>query len=109
MVLCHQTQSLLTVYFFPGFKSQAMLLSRMFYFVESGKIQEPIYSPDQAPAGTSNKDFLQEYVANLLQNAFKNLQEYVFPHPAVKFVILMHGTAYKSSNLWSGCLPSPMT
>jgi exportin-1 len=52
-----------------------MLLSRMFYFVESGKIQEPIYSPDQAPAGTSNKDFLQEHIANLLKNAFGNLQE----------------------------------
>jgi exportin-1 len=58
-----------------GFKSQAMLLSRMFLFVESGKIQEPIYAADQAPAGTSNKDYLQEYVANLLQGAFKNLQE----------------------------------
>ena len=58
-----------------GFKSQAMLLSRMFYFIEAGKIQEPIYNPDQAPMGTSNKQFLQEYVANLLQNAFKNLQE----------------------------------
>jgi exportin-1 len=65
----------LTLTFFAGFKSQAMLLSRMFYFVESGKVQEPIYSPEQAPLGTSNKDFLQEYVANLLQNAFKNLQE----------------------------------
>ncbi|KAJ5995845.1 Exportin-1 [Penicillium waksmanii] len=58
-----------------GFKSQAMLLSRMFMFVESGKIQEPIYTAEQAPAGTSNKDFLQEYVANLLQSAFKNLQD----------------------------------
>jgi len=58
-----------------GFKSQAMLLSRIFYFVELGKIQDPIYSPEQAPSGTSNKDFLQEYVASLLQNAFKNLQE----------------------------------
>lgn len=56
-----------------------MLLSRMFYFIESGKIQEPIYSPEQAPAGTSNKDFLQEYVASLLQSAFKNLQELVNP------------------------------
>ncbi|KAJ5112967.1 Armadillo-like helical [Penicillium angulare] len=58
-----------------GFKSQAMLLSRMFYFIESQKISEPIYTPDQAPAGTSNKEFVQQYVANLLQNAFKNLQE----------------------------------
>jgi exportin-1 len=52
-----------------------MLLSRMFYFVESGKIQDPVYPPDQAPPGTPNKDFLQEYVASLLQSAFKNLQE----------------------------------
>ena len=52
-----------------------MLLARMFYFVQSGKIHEPIYSPEQAPVGTSNKDFLQEYVANLLHSAFKNLQE----------------------------------
>lgn len=86
-----------------------MLLSRMFYFVESGKIQEPIYSPDQAPAGTSNKDFLQEYVANLLQNAFKNLQEYDFPRTTVELLMLKHSTAYKSSNLWSGCLHLPMT
>jgi exportin-1 len=60
---------------FIGFKSQALLLQRMFFFVESGKIQEPIYGPDQAPAGTSNKEFLQQYIATLLQNAFKNLQE----------------------------------
>lgn len=52
-----------------------MLLSRMFFFIESGKVQGPIYSAEQAPPGTSDKDFLQEYVANLLQNAFKNLQE----------------------------------
>jgi exportin-1 len=62
-----------------GFKSQSMLLSRMFYFVEPAdgtqpKIQGPIYQPDQAPAGTSNKEFLGGFVANLLQNAFPNLQ-----------------------------------
>ncbi|KAI1914616.1 Karyopherin transporter [Ophidiomyces ophidiicola] len=58
-----------------GFKSQAMLLSRMFYFVAADKIQQPIYSADQAPMGTPNREFLQQYVANLLQTAFKNLQE----------------------------------
>lgn len=57
-----------------GFKSQSMLLARMFYFVESGKITEPVYAPEQAPAGTSNKDFLRTFVANLLQTAFPNLQ-----------------------------------
>jgi exportin-1 len=62
-----------------GFKSQSMLLSRMFYFVEPAdgtraKIQGPIYPPGQAPAGTSNKEFLGSFVANLLQTAFPNLQ-----------------------------------
>jgi exportin-1 len=51
-----------------------MLLARMFYFVESGKIQEPLYTPEQAPAGTANKDFLRDFVGNLLQTAFPNLQ-----------------------------------
>ena len=58
----------------PGFKSQSSLLSRMFYFVESGKLTEPVYRPEQAPAGTSNKDFLRDFIATLLQNAFTNLQ-----------------------------------
>ncbi|OBT83509.1 hypothetical protein VE02_06876 [Pseudogymnoascus sp. 03VT05] len=61
-----------------GFKSQSTLLSRMFYFVHPGdgtqpKIQGPIYPADQAPSGTSNKDFLGGFVANLLQTAFTNL------------------------------------
>ena len=62
-----------------GFKSQSMLLSRMFYFVNPAdgsqpKIQGPIYTSEQAPAGTSNKEFLAGFVANLLQTAFPNLQ-----------------------------------
>ena len=51
-----------------------MLLARMFYFIESGKISEPIYTPEQAQLGTSNKDFLRGFVGNLLQTAFPNLQ-----------------------------------
>jgi len=62
-----------------GFKSQSMLLARMFYLVHPAdntqpKIQGPIYTPDQAPVGTSNKDFLTEFVGTLLQTAFPNLQ-----------------------------------
>jgi exportin-1 len=65
-----------------GFKSQSMLLSRMFYFVQPAdgtapKIQGPIYAKGQAPAGTPNKEFLGEFVATLLQSAFPNLQPYV--------------------------------
>ena len=58
-----------------GFKSQSMLLARMFYFVASGKIQAPLYTPEQAPAGTTNADFLRDFVGSLLQNAFPNLQK----------------------------------
>lgn len=57
-----------------GFKSQSMLLARMFYFVESGKITEPVYGPGQAIAGTTNKDFLRSFIGNLLQTAFPNLK-----------------------------------
>jgi len=56
-----------------GFKFQSMLLSRMFWLVGADKIQGPIYTPDLAAPGTSNKDFLQNFVGNLLANAFPNL------------------------------------
>ncbi len=61
-----------------GFKTQSMLLMRMFFFVApadgSGpKVQGPVYQDDQAQPGTSNKEFLGTYVATLLRNAFGNL------------------------------------
>ncbi|KAF2204705.1 hypothetical protein GQ43DRAFT_128534 [Delitschia confertaspora ATCC 74209] len=57
-----------------GFKSQSMLLAKMFWLVDSGKLPGPIYTPDMAPAGTPNRDFLRNYVGSLLANAFPNLQ-----------------------------------
>ncbi len=57
-----------------GFKLQTLLLSRMFFFVNSGKISKPIYPPELAAAGTSNRQFLTDYIGNLLHNAFPNLQ-----------------------------------
>lgn len=56
-----------------GFKYQSMLLARMFWLVATNKLPGQIYSPDQAPAGTSNREFLQNFVGNLLSNAFPNL------------------------------------
>lgn len=61
-----------------GFKSQAALLARMFYLVSPAdgsppKIQGPVYTQDMAPPGTSNRDFLSNYIANILQTAFTNL------------------------------------
>lgn len=63
-----------------GFKSQCMLLSRMFNLVETNRIQSPLYKPDQAAQGTPNKQFVQEYTANLLQQAFGNLQQAQIQH-----------------------------
>jgi exportin-1 len=63
-----------------GFKTQSMLLARMFQLVQSGKITEPIYTPDQAAPGTSNKQFVEQYTANLLQQAFQNLKEIQIQH-----------------------------
>jgi exportin-1 len=57
-----------------GFKYQANLLSKMFWLVETNKIQGPVYLPDQAPSGTPNKEFVTQFVGTLLQNAFSNLQ-----------------------------------
>jgi exportin-1 len=67
-----------------GFKSQSNLLSRMFYLVHPAdgmlpKIQGPI-SPDQAAMGLNNKEFLGQFVGNLLQTAFPNLQPCVESH-----------------------------
>jgi len=61
-----------------GFKTQSMLLMRMFYFVfpadgSPPKIQGPIYQPDQVQPGTGNREFLTQFVSNLLRSAFANL------------------------------------
>lgn len=56
-----------------GFKFQSMLLARMFWLVGANKLPGPIYTPDMAAAGTSNRDFLIQFVGNLLTNAFPNL------------------------------------
>ncbi len=57
-----------------GFKSQAQLLAKMFWLVDSKKLQGPVYTPDMAAAGTPNDVFLRQFVGNLLSNAFPNLQ-----------------------------------
>lgn len=58
-----------------GFKYQTMLLVKLFNLVESGKLGAPIYSPDRAQPGTSNKDYLRGFTETLLANAFSNLNQ----------------------------------
>lgn len=57
-----------------GFKYQSMLLAKMIWLIDSDKLREPIYNAAEVGAGTSNKDFLEGYIQNLLKNAFPNLQ-----------------------------------
>ena len=63
-----------------GFKLQSLLLSRMFYYIESGKITTPVYTAEQSPAGTPNRQFLTSFIGNLLQSAFPNLQQAQISH-----------------------------
>lgn len=79
-----------------GFKSQSMLLARMFYLVQPDdksppKILGPIYPVESVPAGTTNQEFLGQFVSNLLHNAFPNLQGYVSPpsFPVISFEMLI--------------------
>lgn len=57
-----------------GFKSQSLLLAKMFWLVESNKLSGPIYTQEMAQGNPSNKEFLKNFVGNLLTNAFPNLQ-----------------------------------
>ena len=63
-----------------GFKSQANLLSRMFFYLQSGKISTPIYTLEQAQPGTSNREFISRYTAELLHSAFPNLKDNQISH-----------------------------
>jgi len=71
-----------------GFKYQSMLLARMFWLVGANKLPGPIYTSDLAPSGTSNREFLSTFVANLLTNAFPNLTRWVDHISSLLFYML---------------------
>lgn len=56
-----------------GFSKQSLLLMRLISLVEENKIAVPLYSNGEAPDGTSNQVYLNEYLANMLGNAFPHL------------------------------------
>lgn len=58
-----------------GFRYQAQLLAQLIHLVEDGVIKEPLYTSDQAPEGTSNSEYLKQFLGNLLSGAFENLQD----------------------------------
>mmetsp|Transcript_1001 Transcript_1001/g.1196 ORF Transcript_1001/g.1196 Transcript_1001/m.1196 type:complete len:1081 (+) Transcript_1001:216-3458(+) len=58
-----------------GFRYQSQLLAQLIHLVEDNVIKAPLYTHEQAPEGTSNSDFLKQYLAQLLISAFDNLQK----------------------------------
>ncbi len=52
----------------------ATILAYMFSLVEEEKIKAPLFNPASVQA-TSNAIYVQEYVAQLLKQAFPHLQE----------------------------------
>jgi exportin-1 len=58
-----------------GFKHQSLILQRLFQLVESNAIHAPLFDPStQSGPPPSNQQFLREYTASLLKNAFPHLQ-----------------------------------
>ncbi|GMM38439.1 exportin [Saccharomycopsis crataegensis] len=58
-----------------GFVLQAQLLAKLIELVESSKINVPLYKEGEVPPGTSNSLYLKEFTANMLSNAFPQLQQ----------------------------------
>ncbi|KAJ7273547.1 CRM1 C terminal-domain-containing protein [Mycena haematopus] len=59
-----------------GFKSQSVVLARMFQLVEINAIQTPLFDPAQMPdPNLTNAIFLREYCADLLHTAFPHVQK----------------------------------
>lgn len=58
-----------------GFKVQTQILAKLIELIELNNITAPLYTPEEAPAGTSNMDFFKEYFCNILLSAFPHLQK----------------------------------
>ncbi len=58
-----------------GFVHQSQLLAKLINLVETNSIPAPLYSENEAPAGTSNRDFVKESLASMLLTGFEQLQK----------------------------------
>ncbi|CCE61572.1 hypothetical protein TPHA_0A04970 [Tetrapisispora phaffii CBS 4417] len=58
-----------------SFSKQSLLLMKLISLVEENKITVPLYKPGSATENTSNQDYLHQYLANLLGNAFPHLSK----------------------------------
>ncbi|KAL9940160.1 hypothetical protein V8E36_000865 [Tilletia maclaganii] len=66
-----------------GFKSQALVLARIYDLIESGQVQAPLWDAATVPdPNMTNQLFIRQYTANLLKNAFPHVK----PHYIDGFV-----------------------
>ncbi|TAF74081.1 MAG: hypothetical protein EAZ54_11765 [Curvibacter sp.] len=58
-----------------GFKYQTQILAQLCNIVDSGMIKGPLFAPNQVadPASMTNQQFIRDYLMQLLQGAFTNL------------------------------------
>ncbi|XP_048585879.1 exportin-1 isoform X3 [Nematostella vectensis] len=57
-----------------GLTMHATILAHMFSLAESGKITQPLFNSSEAQYA-SNQAYIQEYIANVLRQAFPHLQD----------------------------------
>ncbi|EGV60742.1 Karyopherin transporter [Yamadazyma tenuis] len=82
-----------------GFTYQSQLLAQLVHLVEDNIIKAPLYTPDQAAPGTSNSDYLKQYLGTLLSSAFENLQK----EQIINFLGVLT-TVYKDQNKFKATL-----
>ena len=56
-----------------GFSKQSALLMNLISLVYDNKIAVPIYAENEAPQGTSNQVYLNQYLSNMLSSVFPHL------------------------------------
>ncbi|KAI3627765.1 CRM1 [Malassezia furfur] len=58
-----------------GFKTQCLLLARIFELIETERITAPLWDPSQVTdPNMNNRLFIRQYTANLLRSAFPHVQ-----------------------------------
>lgn len=57
-----------------GFKTQCVLLARIFELIEKDLVQAPLWPESANAAGMNNRMFIRQYTVDLLRNAFPNMQ-----------------------------------
>jgi exportin-1 len=58
-----------------GIKMHATLLQHMLHLVAMGKVTVPLFDTTNFPPGTTNQDYVRDYIGNLLSSQFTNLNK----------------------------------